>query len=152
MLFLATSNGKKCIFVLKYSGLTSQLSLGGMAAIAFFIVVMMFYWNWQIILAFGAGSLLLVILPYAFGVYSFRLEFYDDKMKLFGHNKMRYELKYSDVIRIGDEHYPYRRGYSLYGEGDKFLAIIPSNPKKKELNGVSVLDWLKTKIASSKPN
>ncbi|MHB8701244.1 MAG: hypothetical protein ACYC7D_09545 [Nitrososphaerales archaeon] len=108
--------------------------------------------NWGFIFAFGAFCLLIVILPYLLGAYSSKVEFYDKSMKFLRRGKAKYELNYSDIVGIGKEHYAFRRGFSLYGEGNKLLAIVPSNSKKRELGGVRVLDWLQTKIVPSSGN
>jgi len=138
---------KNCIFTLKPNGLASRLMPALVAALSFSIVVLLFQREVLIIVIFGFCALLTIFWPYVFGVHGYKIQFYDDKMKLVDRKgRVKLELKYSEILRIGDEQYSYRMGYSLYGEGDRLLTIIPSNPKLKEFDNRRLLDWLSARI------
>ncbi|MHB8702453.1 MAG: hypothetical protein ACYC7D_15730 [Nitrososphaerales archaeon] len=142
-------SNEKCLFSIEYAGLGTLLRnaiLGGIGAV---VVTLLFYDNFFLIILLGSIFVLSIVLPYVFGLYSAKIEFYESGMKFLKWNRVQQEIQYSNVTRLGEEHYAYRRGYSLYGEGNKLIAILPFNPKKQELNGVRALDWLNAKIAST---
>ncbi|MGI0092432.1 MAG: hypothetical protein ACREBS_12060 [Nitrososphaerales archaeon] len=81
---------------------------------------------------------------------SWQIQFYDKRFKIFYRGDMLRDANYSEIVAITNK----RTGLfsklpALYGKDHKLLAVIPSNPKKRELGGDDVLSWLKTKLSNA---
>lgn len=88
-----------------------------------------------------------------------RTEFYDDKFKIVIVNlkledastvsqkeEVTQKTDYSEIVRIENRVFPLFSRTVLYGKGERILLTVPKTSKKKELGGLNLVDWLRTKV------
>jgi hypothetical protein len=99
---------------------------------------------------------LILIAAFRFGFYRYlqkwdRVEFYNYGFSVMSYDKVINDVQYTDIVRIVKK----RRGlyftsYLVYSKQNKIVASLGiGNPKKRELGGLRVIDWLNRKITPS---
>jgi hypothetical protein len=121
-------------------------------AIAFIgLLFLPFIWEvsiglWGSIVIASIVNYIVVIKPQR----TWRMELYESRFKIFFRGDLLQNATYSEIGRIEKRSFPLTsKRPVLYGKDNKLLAIIPSNPKIKELGGLSVFDWLKGRVNQS---
>lgn len=84
---------------------------------------------------------------------SWKMELVGKRLKVYYRGDLLQDASYSDIVKIGLKRYALlSKRYLLYWNENRVIVALPSNPRRKELGGFRLVDWLKTKVTSSTEN
>ena len=84
---------------------------------------------------------------------TWKMEFYSSHYNFFFQGHLKQRIDYSQIARIEPKYRRFRKYFFVYARNEnRILAVLSQDQAKrclKELNNISVLDWLNTKIGSA---